>query len=191
MFVMLVASAAAPATARRLSEFWYADSCFDSLEQKEAIMPASNPLFDGGCKMSAESFEPSTYATLLPECTFDYSAFAGATTCAQYYAANAAFCSQIAACGDVVVSEDPGSGAQEARAAGDGGGGRRRGQGDHADLRSRQLEDLSPPNHFPRARAREEASSALNCACVGRNFTVLLRRPTYSFPRAQRGSSRW
>ena len=105
-------SAAAPAIARRLSEFsaLYADSCANALEQMEAIQPASNPLFDGGCKMSAESFEPSTYATLLPECTFDYSAFAGVTTCTAFYAAYGAFCSQIAACGDVVVSEDPGSG---------------------------------------------------------------------------------
>ena len=123
MDVIFVASAAAPtsaapapAIARRLSEFSveaaHYDGCTSALEQKQAIMPASNPACDAGCKMSAESFETgtgATYATILPDCTFDYSAFAGATTCAQYYAANAAFCSQIASCGDVVVSEDPGS----------------------------------------------------------------------------------
>ena len=71
-FLILVASAAAaPTVARRLSEFsaLYADSCTSALEQMEAIQPASNPTFDAGCKMSAESFEPSTYATLLPECS--------------------------------------------------------------------------------------------------------------------------
>ena len=140
-FLILVASAAAaPTVARRLSEFsaLYADSCTSALEQMEAIQPASNPTFDAGCKMSAESFEPSTYATLLPECTFDYSAFAGATTCAQYYAANAAFCSQIASCGDVVVSEDPGSGEPPPSPSPSP---TRRSEPSH--------------NHFPRSRARE------------------------------------
>ena len=48
--MILVASAAAAPIARRLSEFSveaaHYDGCTSALEQKEAIMPASNPLYD-------------------------------------------------------------------------------------------------------------------------------------------------
>ena len=108
----MLALCSSPALAgRRLSEYSQPsqeDMCTSGLEQMQATM--SGAMFDASCAASASIFQTSVasaYAAALPDCTFDYSAFSGVTTCTGYYAAYGTFCQQVGSC--TLVGDNSGS----------------------------------------------------------------------------------
>ena len=67
---------------------------------------------DASCELAASTFQTSVasaYEVSLPDCTFDFSAFTGVSTCTAYYNAYGTFCQQLGSCSTPIIGDDSGS----------------------------------------------------------------------------------